>query len=98
MIGTSFCWQLAGQLQQSGHWGEVHLNYYNNIIYPMVAVSEHKLEVGSPVWRTATLDKELYVLDLFEGYLVGGAYVDGFLDDAAAALMAGEPPPPPRPR
>jgi glyoxylase-like metal-dependent hydrolase (beta-lactamase superfamily II) len=92
MNGTSFCWELASQAEESGRWGEVHLNYYNNAFYEVAGLrKEHKLEVGSPFWRTAILDKELYVLDLFEGYLMGGVYIDGFLKDATEALTADDP-------
>lgn len=94
VIATSFGWQLMEQAEHSGRWGEIHLNYYNNTIYSAGDGSSRPLEVGSPLWRAATLDKDVYVLDLFEVYLMKGAYVDRFLEDASAALLGeGEPPP-----
>ncbi len=42
---------------------------------------------GTPEWADATLGNDIYVLDLFEGYLgATGAYVDLFLDDIEHGL------------
>lgn len=92
MIGTSFCWQLAEELRTSELWSGIYLNYYNSFFYRISDMAEERLKQGSPLWREGTLDKDLYLLDLFEGYLSSGNYIDQFLDQAGPALVAGEKP------
>jgi hypothetical protein len=53
---------------------------------------EERIKQESPLWSEGTFGKDLYLLDLFEGYLMGGGYVDQFLDQAGPRLMAGEQP------
>ena len=88
-VGTSFCWTLFFDADDSGAFGTLHFNYYNQIfIGPDTGRVE--LEAGTATWRDITMDKDLYVLDLFESYLAApGSYVDLFLADFMPALEKG---------
>jgi hypothetical protein len=92
MVGTSFCWALADELRASGLWSAIYLNYYNSFFYRISDMYEERIKQESPLWSEGTFGKDLYLLDLFEGYLMGGGYVDQFLDQAGPRLMAGEQP------
>jgi SGNH hydrolase-like domain, acetyltransferase AlgX len=92
MVGTSFCWQIGGGFHQSGVWGELYFNFYQSHLYRLADMYEEPIAVDQPLWRAATLGADIIVLDLFESYLMGGTYVDQFLDHAGPRLMAGEKP------
>lgn len=80
-IGTSFCWTLLKDADASQLYGDLHMNYYNQTFVAWPADKHSAVEPATPRWRSVTLDRELYVLDLFEGYLgAPGAYVEQFLE------------------
>ena len=89
LVGSSFTWMLVRDAQRSGVLGKLHFNYYNNSIFdwptdrrvttPWQEPGGIPLEVDSPAWRAATVGKDLYVLDLFESYLIIGSYSGDFL-------------------
>lgn len=88
MTGTSFLWEIAEQLEESRLWGQVHFDYYHNRLFALPSLDSVVLEVGDPRWFAAATDVDLYILDLFEGYIVGpGTYVDAYLDDAERLLL-----------
>ncbi len=88
-IGTSFCWELFFDAADSGGFGTLHYNYYNQVFIGPDE-SRIKLEVGTDTWREITMEKDLYVLDLFESYLAApGSYVELFMADFMPALEKG---------
>jgi hypothetical protein len=92
LIGTSFCWTWVRDATESGLYGALHMNFYNQTFVPWPDGEPFPVEASSPVWRDVTMNKDLYVLDLFESYLAApGAYVELFLKDLIAELD--RPPP-----
>jgi hypothetical protein len=91
-IGTSFCWTPLRDAVDSGVWGPLHLNYYNQTFVAWPENTQSPVEPASPQWREVTLDNDLYVLDLFEGFLAApGAYVELFLKEFLAELDRAPP-------
>lgn len=96
IIGSSFGWMLVRDAQRSGVFGKLHFNYYNNSMFdwptekrvttPWEEPGATPIEPFSPEWRAATVDKDLYILDLFEAYLIIGSYSGDFLDQLDQAL------------
>jgi hypothetical protein len=85
-VGTSFCWTLFFDADDSGAFGTLHYNYYNQVFIGP-DTNRIDLKAGTDTWREITMDKDLYVLDLFESYLAAPAsYVDLFLTDFMPAL------------
>ncbi len=92
LVGTSFCWTLLRDASDSGLYRGLHLNYYNQTFVPWPEGEQFPVEPSSPVWRAVTMDNDLYVLDLFEGYLAApGAYVELFLEQFLAELDQAPP-------
>jgi acetyltransferase AlgX (SGNH hydrolase-like protein) len=86
-IGTSFCWTLLNDAGESGAYGAMHLNYYDQTFVVWPERSTSPVVPASPAWRAVTMENDLYVLDLFEGYLAApGAYVELFLKELLAEL------------
>lgn len=92
MMGTSFCWQIAGAFHQSKVWGDLYFNFYHSHLYRLIDMYEEPISPKQPLWRAATLGADLIVIDLFESYLSKGTYIDQFLDHSSAHLMSGEQP------
>lgn len=92
MIATSFGWTLTRELQESHRWSSIFMNYYNSTLHEVGGKRQAAVQPGDPLWREASFDRDLYVLDLFEGYLMGDNYVDQFLHQAEAGILAGEKP------
>ncbi len=86
-IGTSFCWEILRDADESGRFRDLDMAYYNKTLVSWPENVHTKLETGTDAWRDALADKDIYVLDLFESYLgVPDSYVDEFLRDLAAHL------------
>lgn len=86
-VGSSFCTNLMREAAASGLYGPIHFNYYN-VAFETWPHSYHKpLERDTDFWREITLDRDLYVLDLYEVYLLPEGHVDGFLRDFLPELQ-----------
>jgi hypothetical protein len=91
-IGTSFCWTLLQDAEDSGAYGTIRLDYYHQTLMTWPEREATPIDPASPAWRTALREQDLYVLDLFEGYLAApGAYVELFLDQALGYLRDAVP-------
>jgi hypothetical protein len=91
-VGTSFCWNIMYDAFDSGRFGQVHMNYYNKTLVEWPADIHTDIHPYSPEWRALFLDRDLYVLDLFETYAGGvDTYVDQFLAEVGGEIerMAG---------
>lgn len=87
--GTSFCWQLLDDARASGVFRRQTLNYYNQVFADSQGSERITVDPDSPVWRDLTMNNELVVLDLFEGYFGSpDAYPQVFLDHLAKELHA----------
>lgn len=92
VVATSFGWTLTSQLLETAQWSAIYMNYYNSHLFKIGEQPQEKMKLGSPLWRESALDKDLYIFDLFEGYLAEGNYIDQFLDQAGPGILAGEKP------
>lgn len=91
-IGTSFCWTIMHDAFRSGRFRQLHLDYYDRTLVEWPANIHTAVHPNSPEWRAVFLDRDLYVLDLFETYLhVPDGYVTQFLDEVGGEIerMAG---------
>jgi hypothetical protein len=86
VIGTSFCWNLMRDAGKARVFGTVHMDYYDKTLVPWPDGAWSQVQPGTPEWRRVFLGADLYVFDLFEGYLLSpdDTYVDTFL----SAMMA----------
>lgn len=101
LVGSSFSWMMFRDAQRSGVFGKLHFSYYSNRMYdwPLErpAANPWELQAGDafpptdPRWRPVISDEDLYILDLFESYLIVGTYSSEFLDELERTL----PPPAP---
>jgi hypothetical protein len=97
IAGTSFVWQLVRDATRAGVFHAIYADYYHKTIFiwptsPRVVTrwllpaNGIPLERGGAAWTDAAADRDLYVLDLFEGYLLLGSYATEFLDDLERTL------------
>lgn len=87
IAGTSFCWGPLYQAEKSGLFGAMHMNYYNKLIVEWPKNVHTTLVPNTKEWRDAFADKDLYVLDLFEPFLLApNTYVDEFLEEMRREL------------
>ena len=91
LIGTSFMGELASNIDDSRLFGRRIINYYNATFYGV--------NFGQPVephtdpWRAVVLDRDLYILDLFEPTLQvpqRNTFVYQLGDELPAVLAARE--------
>lgn len=86
-VGTSFCWNIMFDAFDSGRFGQVHMNYYDKTLVEWPANIHTDIHPYSPEWRALFLDRDLYVLDLFEPYLLApDTYVDRFLAEVGGEI------------
>jgi hypothetical protein len=87
-VGSSFCWTLIFDAEASGVFGPLHMSYYHRTFVPIPENTERQeVKAGTPMWNEAMVDKDIYVLDLFESYLASrGAYPEVFLQDFKPVL------------
>lgn len=90
-IGTSFQWTIMKDAERTHLFGAIHMDYYNKLLvaWPQdVAVDVHP---HTPEWRDLFMTKDLYILDLFEVFLLApNTYVDEILDQFEAELDASD--------
>lgn len=90
VIGTSFMWDFARLLRQSRFGTDARFYYYDDAIFDVATqVVSGKVDANDSAWRAWTLGRNLYLVDLYEGYLPGAGF-GPFLDQLDAAL-AGTP-------
>lgn len=90
ITSTSFGWTMLFDAEASGVYGPIHINYYNQTISSSVD-PDLPVQAGTPAWRAVVMQKDYYLLDLFESYLAGpGSYVETFLRDMLAEIGAPE--------
>lgn len=88
-VSTSFGWTPMGDAERSGAFGALHMNYYNQLFVDWPSNVQSKVEPGTPAWRAITLEKDLYVLEMFEGLMLEGQpYFAQWMTDLEAALDA----------
>lgn len=86
-IGTSFCWNIMHDADDSHRFGQIHMDYYNRTLVKWPENIHTEVHPHSPEWRAVFLDRDLYVLDLFEGYLAApDGYVDQFLTEVGGEI------------
>jgi hypothetical protein len=86
-IGTSFCWTIMHDAFDSGRFGQMHMDYYDRTLVEWPANIHTAVHPNSPEWRAVFLDRDLYVLDLFETYLhAPDGYVTQFLDEVGGEI------------
>jgi acetyltransferase AlgX (SGNH hydrolase-like protein) len=96
-VGTSFCWNIMRDASDSRRFRELHMNYYHHGVVAWPAGIDTEVAPYSKEWRALFLDRDLYVLDLFEPFLLeSGIYVDQFLAEVGGEIerMAGARPQP----
>jgi hypothetical protein len=82
LIGTSFQWQLLRDAGNSHRFGKMFMNYYDRLFVEWPKDVHTTVDRRSDSWRAAMLDNDLYILDLFEVYLLApDTYVDEVLAD-----------------
>jgi hypothetical protein len=97
IAGTSFIWMLVRDANRSRVFGHIHASYYAKTLFDWAedrstatAWDEPKgvtLDPTTPRFREAMVGKDLYVLDLFEAYLIVGSYAADFLDQLEPTLV-----------
>jgi acetyltransferase AlgX (SGNH hydrolase-like protein) len=86
-VGTSFCWNLMRDAGDSQRFAQNHMNYYDKTLVEWPANIHTDIHPYSPEWRALFLDRELYVLDLFEPYLAApDTYADQFLAEVGGEI------------
>lgn len=84
-VGTSFFGTLAWDATMSQEFGPVHMNYYNNVVFPLPKGDEVRAPAHTDAWRAVTHKKDLYILDMFEVYFPG-AYLKAFVKELGDEL------------
>ena len=91
LIGTSFQWELLRHAGSSQLFGKLYMNYYNKVFVVWPADAHLAVKPHTDEWRGITLDNDLYVLDLFEVYLLApDTYVDEVLAEIGSELDAAD--------
>lgn len=86
VIGTSFMWDFARLLRRSSFGTDARFYYYDDLIFDIALQQVTiKIDPNDAAWRAWTLDRNLYLIDLYEAYLPGAGY-GPFLDQLEAAL------------
>jgi hypothetical protein len=89
IIGTSFCWGLLRDAEDSKRFGKLDMNYYDQTFVHWPENVQGPIVAGTAEWNATTLGKDVYILDLFEGYLgAPDTYADKFLAELEHALPA----------
>ena len=86
-IGTSFCWNLVLDAEHAHVFGKLQLDYYDKTLFSIPDNVPTEVHPNTAQWRAQFLGNDLYVLDLFEGYLLApdDTYVDTFLSAMTAS-------------
>jgi hypothetical protein len=86
-VGTSFCWNIMWDAFDSGRFRQVHMSYYDKTLIEWPTNIRTDIHPHGPEWRALFLDRDLYVLDLFEAYLLApDGYVDQFLAEVGGEI------------
>ncbi len=82
-VGTSFGWTILKDAERTKLFGAMHFDFYNSMFVAWPQNTSFDIHPHSKEWRDIVLDKDLYILDLFECYLLApdDTYVDRFLAD-----------------
>ncbi|MGN6108560.1 MAG: alginate O-acetyltransferase AlgX-related protein [Kofleriaceae bacterium] len=85
-ISTSFGWQLLREADASRRFSATWIDYYDKTLFGYPAQIEFPVRAHEPLWRLAMMYDDLYVIELFEPYLLTSP--DHFVGTALAALEA----------
>jgi hypothetical protein len=95
-IATSFGWFMLDDAQQSRRFRQIHLDYYHYLLYEAGTPGQRDTATHDAWWQSVFPTRDLYVLELFESYLIPGRFFGGdALDTLEAALGPESPPRPP---
>lgn len=80
-VATSFGWELVDDAQRSHAFSAWLFDYYDHTFYSGASLEKRPVRSRTQEWRDAVLDRDIYVLDLFETYLgEKDWYLHQFLD------------------
>jgi alginate O-acetyltransferase complex protein AlgJ len=86
VIGTSFMWDFVRLLRRTTFGRDARFYYYDDAIFDVATQRvDGKVDANDPAWRTWTLGRNLYLVDLYEAYLPEAGF-GPFLDQVDAAL------------
>lgn len=91
LVGSSFMGELAGNIDDSRMFGRRIIDYYNATFYGVNFAQE--VHPHTDPWRAVVLDRDLYILDLFEPMLEvprRDTFVYQLADELPAVLAARE--------
>lgn len=92
IVGTSFCWSLIRYANDSRLFDKIYMDYYNRTLVEWPANIHTEVHPRTKAWREVFVGKDLYVLDLFEVFLLApDTYVDEFLQQLSEELEATAP-------